>query len=384
LGSIVNKPIFFVLLSGFLIHLSYAQAPEVNGSPAAPDEWLLAQGQRWHYQTSTANKPKPLHFRSPKPEEKNLVEKAEQILARSSAKSIALVDGTDVVWVGYKSPASSSSHFLSFSVGKTMTSMAVGRAICQGKFTLDSITEDLVPELKGTDLGKATVRNLLMMTSGTWHGNKDTSIYTGQQVEQIRAGRLNNLEVLQTPLVSSYQRTISGTEKTGSFHYHNTDPLTLGVILNKTTGMEYAKWLEQEVFLPAGIETYGIIGRDRYGYGNADGNQRLTMIDWIRFAVWVKENQVAKGCFGDYVRAASVTQISNNTNTGRSFGGYGYLIWTDNNRLKESYWALGYGGQRIAWNQKNNRMLIAFSNVENYMDELYLLYKDWAALEPSK
>lgn len=379
------KIIFVLLVSSLFVNYASAQLQSVNGYAAASDDWLLGQGQQWHYRTSTAGKPKPLNFRAPKPEEKDLVEKAQQMLATSSAKSIALIDGVDVVWVGYKSPADASSHLLSFSVGKTMTSMAVGKAICQGNISLTSITEDLVSELKGTDLGKSTVRNLLMMSSGTWEGNKDSTIVTREQDGQLLSGKMNNLDLLRTPQISTYQIRVFGKSKAGeSFHYHSTDPLTLGVILNKTTGMEYAEWLEKEVLLPAGIETYGIIGRDKSGYGSTDGNQRLTMKDWIRFAVWVKENEMASGCFGDYVRAASTTKISNNTQSGKSFGGYGYLIWTDNNRLKGSYWAVGHGGQRIGWNHKNNRMLIAFSNVENYMDDLHRLYKDWVTLGPSK
>ena len=376
----------FLLIAGSLfVNYASAQLQHVNGYAAAPDDWLLSQGQQWHYHTNTASKSKQLNFREPKADEKSIVERAQQILTSSTAKSIALVDGTDVVWVGYKPPANSSSHFLSFSVGKTVTAMAVGKAICDGKFSLNSVTGDLVPELKGTDLGKATVKNLLMMSSGTWEGNSDSTIVTREQASQLLSGQMNNLDLLKTPQVSSYKSSVFGTSKAGeSFYYHSTDPLTLGVIINKTTGMEYAKWLEKEVLLPAGIETYGIIGRDKSGYGNTDGNQRLTMKDWIRFAIWVKENEMASGCFGDYIRAASTTQITNNTQTGKSFGGYGYLIWTDNNRLKDSYWAVGHGGQRIGWNHKNSRMLIAFSNVENYMDELYWLYKDWAILGSSK
>ena len=379
------KKIFLLIISCPFVNFALAQAPYENGFAANPDEWLLSQGQKWHYRTSTASIPKQLNFREPKTNEKEIVEKAQQILANSSAKSIALVDGTDVVWIGYKPPATVSSHFLSMSVGKTMTAMAVGRAICQGKFSLNSVTEDLVPELKGTDLGKSTVKNLLMMSSGTWEGHKDSTIASAEQRKQLLSGQMNNLDLLKTPQISTYQSTVFASSKAGkSFHYHSTDPLTLGVIINKTTGMEYAKWLEKEVLLPAGIETYGIIGQDKSGYGNSDGNHRLTMKDWIRFAVWVKENQMATGCFGDFVRAASITQISNNTQVGKSFGGYGYLIWTDNNRLRDSYWASGHGGQRIGWNHKNNRILIAFSNVENYMDDLYWLYKDWATIGPSK
>jgi len=381
----MNKKVLFFLLCSFFINLAYSKSPEINGIPYTPDDWLLSQGQKWFYRTNTSLKPKQLNFRDPTENEKFLVERAQIILNTTSAKSIALVDGDDVVWVGFKSPATAQSHFLSQSIAKTITSMAVGKAICQGKFSFNSVAANLIPELQGTDLGKSTVRDLLMMASGTWEGNKDTSNISEEQFAQLYAGKMSYLDLLKTSKVNSFQSTLFGTRKVGEkFHYHSTDPITLGIIINNTTGMEYAKWVEQEVFLPAGIKTYGIIGRDKFSYGNASGNIRLTMEDWIRFAVWVKANQLAQGCFGDYVRAASTTQISNNTLTGTAFGGYGYLIWTDNNRLSDSYWAVGYGGQRIGWNQKNNRMLIAFSNVENYMGDLYWLYKDWAAIEPSK
>ena len=379
------KRIFLLIVSSLFINFASAQPQYESGYAAVSDDWLFSQGQQWHYRTNTASKSKQLNFREPNANEKSVVERAQQMLASSSAKSIALVDGTDVVWVGYKSPANASNHFLSMSVGKTMTAMAVGKAICQDKFSLNSVTEELVPELKGTDLGKSTVRNLLMMSSGTWEGYKDSTIASAEQRKQLLSGQMNNLDLLTTPQISAYQSGVFGKRKAGeSFHYHSTPPLTLGVIINKTTGMEYAKWLEKEVLLPAGIETYGIIGRDKSGYGNTDGNQRLTMNDWIRFAIWVKENETASGCFGDFVRAASTTQISNNRQSGKLFGGYGYMIWTDNDRLKDSYWAVGHGGQRIGWNHKNSRIIVAFSNVENYMDDLYWLYKDWATIGPSK
>jgi CubicO group peptidase (beta-lactamase class C family) len=376
------KKFLFLILIGLISNVIYAQAPTVNGIPYTPDDWLLSQGQKWFYRTNVSPNPKQLDFRAPTEAEKFVVERAQRILDTSSAKGIALVEGDSVVWVGYKSPASAQSYFLSQSIAKTITSMAVGKAICQGKFLLSSVTESLIPELKGTDLGLSTVRDLLMMASGTWEGNKDTSNISEEQYAQLTAGKMSYLDLIKTPKVNSFQSTLFGTRKVGEkFYYRSTDPLTLGIIINKTTGMEYAKWVEQEVLLPAGIKSYAIIGRDKFGYGVASGNIRLTMEDWIRFAVWVKANQSSQGCFGDYVRAASTTQISNNTQTGISFGGYGYLIWTDNNRLPDSYWAVGYGGQRIGWNHKNDRILIAFSNVENYMNDLYWLYKEWASIE---
>jgi len=81
------------------------------------------------------------------------------------------------------------------------------------------------------------------------------------------------------------------------------------------------------------------------------------------------------------VKDASKTQIKNSLKReGKAFAGYGYLLWTENNRQQDSYWAVGYGGQRIGWNHNNGRMLVAFSNVEDYMDDVYALYRDWSAL----
>ena len=166
---------FSLLLSalGSLPFVALAQLPSVGQFSAAPDEWLLSNGQTWHHQTSSARPSSRLIFREPQEAERSVVEKAQQLFERSSAKSMALFDGNQVVWVGYKSPANSSKRFLSFSVGKTVTAMAVGKAICEGRFTLDDQVSKFIPELEGTDLGRATIEDLLKMSSGTWQGNSE-------------------------------------------------------------------------------------------------------------------------------------------------------------------------------------------------------------------
>jgi hypothetical protein len=68
------------------------------------------------------------------------------------------------------------------------------------------------------------------------------------------------------------------------------------------------------------------------------------------------------------------TQIA----TGRkATKGYGYLTWTDSVDAPNTAWAWGYGGQRIGWSHDNNRMLIAFSNREDWMPDLATLLRDW-------
>jgi CubicO group peptidase (beta-lactamase class C family) len=363
--------------------MAAAQLPSVGKFASSPDEWLLSNGQAWHHHTGTAPTVAPLIFRGPRDAEKAVVDKAQSLFEHSSAKGMALLDGNQVVWMAYKPPASPSKRFLSFSIGKTVTAMAVGKAICEGKLSLNQAISQVIPELASTDLGAATVRDLLKMSSGTWQGNPDSTIVNAEQDQRLRSGAMNYLDLLVTQKVNSAERDFSGlARKPGDyFMYRSTDPLALGVALNKATGTPYAKYVEREVLLAAGIERSGIIGQDRSGYGASDGNVRLFLEDWLRFAVWVKSNESGTGCFSDYVRQASTRQIPNVAKkSGLAFDGYGYLTWTDNLQRRDSYWAVGHGGQRIGWNHANARILVAFSNVENYMPALYALYAEWAAM----
>jgi CubicO group peptidase (beta-lactamase class C family) len=367
----------------FLSIPAYSQMPMVGNYTAAPDAWLMGSGQRWHYHTDTAKQPQELVIKEPTGKEVAVVEKAKTILNNSSAKAIALMDGNKLIWVGYKSPANSDSIFLSFSIGKTVTSMAIGKAICSDKLSLSDSAESFVPELKGTDLGRATIQDLLKMSSGTSPINLDSSIMSAEQWRDMLQGKISIVDILKTPNISDAYRSLFGNKrKSGEvFDYHSTDPLLLGVILNRATGISYAKWVEKEVLIPAGIAHKAIIGQDHFSYGQADGSVRMTIEDWGRFAFWLKQSESGSGCFSNYVKQATRTQISNSIKReGKAFDGYGYLIWTENNWQKDSYWALGYGGQRIAWNHKNQRILIAFSSIENYMNDLYWLYREWSSL----
>jgi len=355
-----------------------------DGTSAVPDDWLLGRGRAHHYHTATAPSPSALVFREPRGKETEVVEQARRLLNNTAAKAMALIDGNEVVWVGYKAPASNNSRLVSMSIGKTVTAMAVGAAMCEGRLLPTTRVSELVPELADTHLGKSTVIDLLRMSSGTQEANSDSTIETPAQANDIHAGRMSLLDLLRTERASSQHRGFFSNRQPGEyFSYASTDPLTLGVMINRATETTYAKYVEQRVLIPAGIARSGIVGQDHFGYGRSDGNVRLTMEDWIRFAAWVKSNSLKNDCFGDFVGQATRTQISNRSSTfGKAFGGYGYLIWTDNRySTRDSFWASGHGGQRIGWNRSNNRILIAFSNAENYMDELYKLYANWAALQ---
>lgn len=360
-----------------------AQNLPVGGTtPTAPDQWLLTAGPSWYYRAAPSPTPRELTFRRPDSAEEEVVSKAKTLLANSSAKAMALVNGNEVVWYGFKPPAGRNNFFHGFSMGKTITALAVGQAICQDKLKLNSLAADVVPELRAADIGQASVRDLLRMASGTWEGNKDSTVWSKEEREAIDSGRSDWLQFLATSRAGTAEQGLFGKRKPGSdFAYRSTDPLALALVLEKATGTSYAQWIEDQVLHPAGTASPAVVGQDRKGHGQGDGTVRMTLEDWIRLAVWVKQSEGAQGCFGDFVRAATQTQITDRAKTQRiGYLGYGYLTWAGTLPNPASYWAAGYGGQRIAWNRSNARTLVAFSNVENYMDDVIRLYADWARL----
>jgi hypothetical protein len=363
--------------------LSQQNTPHFGRVPAAPDDWLLGKGSPWFFISQPSTNPSKLTRRTPTQEEAKVVERAKALLMNKSAKAIALIDGRTIVYLDFKSPVNTESTLMGFNLGNTVTGMAVGKAICSGHMTLNSKVGDVVPELKGKTLGTATVHALLTMSAGTKDGGIDSTIFTPAQNEMWKNGTLNLLDVLTEERVAGAKQTLLKTYKPGEeFWYKSTDPDTLGIMINRATRSTYAQWTTDNIFRPAGIAGPVIIGQDKFGHAQASGNVRLTMEDWIRYAAWARENANTKGCFGDYLRASAVTQVKNiSKKSGQLFGAYGYLTWTENQYAPGTYWAVGHGGQRIGWSQSNNRMIVVFSNIEDWMPELYGLFDSWSKLQ---
>jgi hypothetical protein len=63
--------------------------------------------------------------------------------------------------------------------------------------------------------------------------------------------------------------------------------------------------------------------------------------------------------------------------TGGLFASYGYFMWLDNEVAPGTAWASGYGGQRIGWDLNSDKILLVFSNVENWMPDVYAADAAW-------
>ena len=196
-----------MLLASCLDPVSAQNNPHADGAAAAPDAWLLAsKGNPWWYATSPSPTPLTLRQRTPSAAEQAVIDGARVLLANRPAKAFALLDDDVVLYSETRSPADAQSVFFGFSMGKTVTAMAVGQAICAGKLTLDTEASDVVPELDSKALGAATVRDLLRMASGAADPNPDSSIWTPSQFKEWGRGQLNLVDLLTDDRVAQAAR----------------------------------------------------------------------------------------------------------------------------------------------------------------------------------
>lgn len=368
---------------------SFAQMPAQDGAARAPDNWLFEQsGREFWAKTQASPKPVTLKRRQPTTTEQPIVDRVRSLMATRPARVFALVDGDTVVYSQFNAPANEDALTFGFSMRKTVTSMAVGQAICANKLKPETQASELVPQLAGEALGAATVRDLLRMASGAADGNADSTVFTAEQERARAQGNFDFMDAVTEDRLARAQRGMLSDYKPGEiFSYKSTEPILLSIMVAKATGIPWDQWLQENVLNPMGVAKLGLYETDRQQNGAAAAGMHLRVEDWIRFGLWVQRNAKEQGCFGDYVRAALSTQIKNGNGPadrkfGRLFAGYGYFVWTDNSIAPKTAWASGWGGQRIGWSTDagNQRMIVVFSNVENWMPEVYEVMRDWSKL----
>lgn len=379
-----SKKISAVFLSIFA-GAAFAQQTMMNGYFYAPDERLL-EGKHWvsAYVTKKFDNPKPLQHRSPSAKEMEVVEQAKKFFEASSLKAIALIDGNELVWKAYKSPANDQSIFTGYSLGKTITSMMVGQSICAGKLSMSTTADSLLPELKGTGYESVTVADLLTMRSGIKDGS-----YWGrgtaeakEKIKQVAEKKAKWRDMLK--VVNQRHSTVFGTMKPGEkFEYKEIDPLVLGYMLQEAWGERLGVVMEKNLLSAAGFQGPAELQEGAANDPYAPTIGRFTLDDWIRFSIWMKASTKEQTCFGDYVRSATTSKAQTVAREMGSqlFDGYGYLTWIGSRGLPDSYWAWGFGGQKMGMNHKNDRIIVVFSSVENNHDQVHSLYKAWASLD---
>lgn len=227
-------------------------------------------------------------------------------------------------------------RWTSFSVAKSVTATLVGAAVQDGKLGLDQPVTRYLPELKGSAYEGATVRHLVMMSSGVkW--NED---YTDPNSDVARSGAPTNEP--GNPIINYLAKLPRASEPGAKFTYNTGETDLVGFLVSRATGKSLSEYASEKIWKPYGMERDGIWVVDAQGHERGGCCMSMTLRDYGRIGQFILDGGRAGGqqiLPAGYARESTSKQIDNET------GGYGYFWWM---RPNGAYDAVGIFGQSIS------------------------------------
>lgn len=357
------------ILFGLLIACSVVYGQEIaTVDPHRHSGGLAAEPNNRQFAPS-AN-PVKLERKTLTASDRRIAEQAERLIDRNATTAILLVEKGQIVFEKYKSPASENSPLFSQSMSKSLTAYTVGEMHCSGKIgALDKPAKNYSNRLQGTAPGDATVLNLLTMSSGV-----PEAVLAGstrkEQWSDIRYGRTRVIDEIQ----QYGKRDIPAGKQ---FRYNSLDTFSLSEVADQNGG--FFDNFEKTVWAKARTEGTGYWLYDSERRAMSQSGFSATARDWARLAMYtVQQRKQGETCIKNFMKDATSPQIENRSKRiGKAFPHYGYQTWIGDFRGKASYWWVGYGGQRVAVDPVTERILVITSWREDYMAEIYDLFKEW-------
>lgn len=384
--------IYFVL--GLLLHSSplLAQAPLPKGAAEGipsnnlPADLLLRGWLQEPFMHGVViNKPSSIrNFEQIKKEENtryaDLIGKIRNTSNINKPLGIIFVDeNSKIVFEEYNKGATSNSKVIAYSMSKSLTSLGVGKALCKGHLdSLDDLAEKYSPSLIGTSYGRATIRQLLTMSSGGMQPH-----FNGQPVEGVTSALLRyRSKTIRNGFVE-YGSDNYKASAPGVFRYKNFDTYALGVVISDATKMPFYKFFAENIWSETGAQSDAAWLLDKNGDAATAEGFGATLRDWARVAIYIMHKMKSDDdiCFRDYLKQATTAQIENNSNGNREFRGYGYQFWVNHWMAEKSVWMRGYAGQMLGMDPSSGRAIVVLSNEGGHPDAYTRLFDAFARID---
>jgi CubicO group peptidase (beta-lactamase class C family) len=270
-------------------------------------------------------------------------ESLESFLDSSGTTAFLVVHDDKLLYERYSNGYDEHSIQTSFSMAKSFASALVGIAIDEGHIkSVDEPITNYIPELLERDkrFESITIRDLLTMSSGIkyeeggdlpWSEEADdTKTYYATDLRELA---LENCQIEGEP--GEY------------FEYNNYNPVLVGLILERATGMPVSRYLQQKLWKPMGMEAEGSWSLDSAssGFEKMESGVNARGRDFARFGMlfakegrWEGEQLISQEWIEQSTRADTSTDPSKN---------YQYFWWVDTPEGKNHFSARGKYGQYI-------------------------------------
>jgi CubicO group peptidase (beta-lactamase class C family) len=266
----------------------------------------------------------------------------EDYLDASGTTAFLVIHDDKLLYERYFNGYDETSVNTSFSMAKSFASALVGIALGEGYIkSVDEPITNYLPELLDKDerFESITIRHLLTMSSGIKY-EEGGDLPWSEEADDTKTYYATDLREL------ALNCRIEG--KPGEyFEYNNYNPLLVGVILERATGMPVARFLEEELWKPMGMEADGSWSLDSTssGFEKMESGVNARARDFARFGMlfakegnWEGEQLVSREWVEESTRADTSTDPSQS---------YQYFWWVDTPDGKNHFSARGNYGQYI-------------------------------------
>jgi CubicO group peptidase (beta-lactamase class C family) len=271
-------------------------------------------------------------------------------------------------------------RFLSQSMGKTFTAMLVGVAIAEGAIrSVDDRAEEYVAELRGSEYGKTSIRDLLHMASGL----RFTEDYGGADDDERFERSLLFADPARPLAPADTLRPFDQREAPPNtrWNYAATQPYVLGLVLRAATGKTLAAYLHEKIWAPMGAEADAAWTVDGSGHELAHGFVQATLRDYARFGLllahdgaWHGRQLIPKQWVLDATTVAADFLAPGHLIPGaKDFDlGYGYFTWIVLPGPERRIFALmGTRGQIILIDSQTHLVIVQTAVRKHFVEPWY-------------
>ena len=269
---------------------------------------------------------------------------SDWIDTRSLTALVVLKDGA-IVHESYHRGTSAEDRRISWSVAKSYLSALFGVIMAEGHIaSLDDPVVKYAPSLKGGAYDKATIRNVLQMSSGVTFDED----YLDYDSDINRMGRVIALGGTMDGFAEGLTETFTapGTQ----WQYVSIDTHILGMVIRGATGRNIPSLLSEKIIAPLGYEEAPYYVTDGEGVAFVLGGLNIRTRDYARFGQMFLQNGAYNGqqiVPAEWVSESTVASAK--TEPGKI--GYGYQWWVPIGATEGEYLGRGIYGQYVYVNQ---------------------------------
>lgn len=266
----------------------------------------------------------------------------EGYLQASGTTAFLVVHNDELLYERYFNGYDQRSLNTSFSMAKSFASSLVGIAIDEGHIkSVEEPITNYIPELLKKDkrFKSITIRNLLTMSSGIKY-EEGATVPWSEAADDTKTYYSTDLREL------ALNSQIEG-KPAQYFEYNNYNPLLVGMIIERATGMHVARYLQQKMWKPMRMEADGSWSLDgkKDGFEKMESGVNARARDFARFGMLFAKEGNWRG--KQLISRVWVEQSTRPDTSMDPSQDYQYFWWVNTPEGKNHFSAQGNYGQYI-------------------------------------